>query len=433
VLFPPLSSFFKEVLRAGLQAPPVKIPPTLRWHWMLLRHYLTTAPTIFSWEPAIPISLISAASCENVGDTMHIVREEKTPVALRNASDQFFEWQKPVPAAAAQAAGESAAKTHAVVTETAKPELGGRAVAKSSPPFIVETVKMLPAVVIGQKVLDGIEVKRCLVRASLSCSCRYFPLGAAILLPVSGAAWASPYGAGTEYVLLIYAGAIAAAYTALAGVAVWLGIARTQGGRATRRAIVRNLFVLHLLYAFAGLVWWMQQERIKQRNNAIELAVIELEKARPGEMATKLSRFDHQNDMLRSNIVLKLVKSVPVSRSPWTDTDIKALVDYEVSLKRNWAAAELHGMIAGLSFAREPGTIPSSCFNYRDAEGNDFGPTCLARLCTTVQVACITGAELCPSAPSPIELADNALCTCVRAKIASSWNPSLKTPDKCRH
>jgi len=42
----------------------------------------------------------------------------------------------------------------------------------------------------------------------------------------------------------------------------------------------------------------MQPERIKQRNDAIGLAVIELEKARPGEMAAKLSRFDHQNDML---------------------------------------------------------------------------------------------------------------------------------------
>ncbi len=32
------------------------------------------------------------------GATVHIVGEEKTPDALRNASDQFFEWQAPDPA-----------------------------------------------------------------------------------------------------------------------------------------------------------------------------------------------------------------------------------------------------------------------------------------------------------------------------------------------
>lgn len=43
------------------------------------------------------------------GATVHIVGEAKSPDALRNASDQFFEWQPPEPAAAAADSAKPAA------------------------------------------------------------------------------------------------------------------------------------------------------------------------------------------------------------------------------------------------------------------------------------------------------------------------------------
>lgn len=79
------------------------------------------------------------------GATVHIVGEAKTPDALRNASDQFFEWQKPVavapmqPAAPEPAAEKVAPKAPAAKTEAAKPT------AKLRPKFVVEAVNMLAA------------------------------------------------------------------------------------------------------------------------------------------------------------------------------------------------------------------------------------------------------------------------------------------------
>ncbi|MBD3893191.1 NYN domain-containing protein [Hydrogenophaga sp.] len=74
------------------------------------------------------------------GATVHIVGEAKTPDALRNASDQFFEWQKPVPVAVAAAAPEKAvSKAPVAKAEAAKPA------AKLRPKFVVEAVNMLAA------------------------------------------------------------------------------------------------------------------------------------------------------------------------------------------------------------------------------------------------------------------------------------------------
>ena len=74
------------------------------------------------------------------GATVHIVGEAKTPDALRNASDQFFEWQKPAPAAVAIAAPEKAvSKTPVAKAEATKPA------AKLRPKFVVEAVNMLAA------------------------------------------------------------------------------------------------------------------------------------------------------------------------------------------------------------------------------------------------------------------------------------------------
>lgn len=74
------------------------------------------------------------------GATVHIVGEAKTPDALRNASDQFFEWQKPAPVAVAAAAPEKAvSKVPVAKAEAAKPA------AKLRPKFVVEAVNMLAA------------------------------------------------------------------------------------------------------------------------------------------------------------------------------------------------------------------------------------------------------------------------------------------------
>lgn len=70
------------------------------------------------------------------GATVHIVGEAKSPDALRNASDQFFEWVKPEPAAEQP---KAAAKV-----ETAKPD-PAKPAAKQRPMFVVEAVTLLAA------------------------------------------------------------------------------------------------------------------------------------------------------------------------------------------------------------------------------------------------------------------------------------------------
>jgi len=74
------------------------------------------------------------------GATIHIVGEHKTPNALRNASDQFFEWAKtPVIAEAApdKPAAKESPKTEPPKKEAAKP------VAKQRPKLVVEAVALL--------------------------------------------------------------------------------------------------------------------------------------------------------------------------------------------------------------------------------------------------------------------------------------------------
>jgi uncharacterized protein (TIGR00288 family) len=77
------------------------------------------------------------------GATVHIVGEAKTPPALRNASDQFFEWTKPArtePPAAAPSDGPGlspAQKAEVPKVEPSKPAL------KRRPKFIVEAVRLM--------------------------------------------------------------------------------------------------------------------------------------------------------------------------------------------------------------------------------------------------------------------------------------------------
>ncbi|MDQ7746328.1 NYN domain-containing protein [Hydrogenophaga pseudoflava] len=70
------------------------------------------------------------------GATVHIVGEAKSPDALRNASDQFFEWVKPEPAAELP---KVAAKVESAKPDSAKPA------AKQRPMFVVEAVTLLAA------------------------------------------------------------------------------------------------------------------------------------------------------------------------------------------------------------------------------------------------------------------------------------------------
>lgn len=76
------------------------------------------------------------------GATVHIVGEAKTPDALRNASDQFFEWAKPAAADSAALDQEGQSRPQPAKSEAAMPE-PAKPAAKRRPKFIVEAVKLM--------------------------------------------------------------------------------------------------------------------------------------------------------------------------------------------------------------------------------------------------------------------------------------------------
>ena len=77
------------------------------------------------------------------GATVCIVGEPKTPDALRNASDQFFEWTRPEPPVEAAAeAVPKAVKIEPVKAEAPKPEAPKPAITRR-PRFVVEAVSLL--------------------------------------------------------------------------------------------------------------------------------------------------------------------------------------------------------------------------------------------------------------------------------------------------
>lgn len=73
------------------------------------------------------------------GATVHIVGDAKTPDALRNASDQFFQWVRPEPAEPPTNGSVQAPKPGAPKPEAAKP------VPKRRPLIVVEAVRLLAA------------------------------------------------------------------------------------------------------------------------------------------------------------------------------------------------------------------------------------------------------------------------------------------------
>ena len=78
------------------------------------------------------------------GATVHIVGEAKTPDALRNASDQFFEWQKPEAQAAAEFPEQAPFRPAAPRMEQPKPD-PAKPTPKLRPRFVVEAVSLLAA------------------------------------------------------------------------------------------------------------------------------------------------------------------------------------------------------------------------------------------------------------------------------------------------
>lgn len=75
------------------------------------------------------------------GATVYIVGETKTPDALRNASDQFFEWVKPEASDKAPVTDTPPNKTDSA-SETGKPE-AGKPIPKQQPRFVIEAVALL--------------------------------------------------------------------------------------------------------------------------------------------------------------------------------------------------------------------------------------------------------------------------------------------------
>lgn len=78
------------------------------------------------------------------GATVHIVGEPKTPDALRNASDQFFEWVKPAPAEHDIGNAAPSLKAGECKHEPPKPD-PGKPAPKRRPLFVAEAVKLLAA------------------------------------------------------------------------------------------------------------------------------------------------------------------------------------------------------------------------------------------------------------------------------------------------
>lgn len=76
------------------------------------------------------------------GAMVYIVGEPKTPTALRNASDQFFEWAKPLSPEVPAAAAEQASALPSIKPEAGKAMIAKPA-AKRRPRFIVEAVRLM--------------------------------------------------------------------------------------------------------------------------------------------------------------------------------------------------------------------------------------------------------------------------------------------------
>ena len=79
------------------------------------------------------------------GATVHIVGEAKTPDALRNASDQFFEWVKPASAPEPALSGATLAQKATDAKPAAPKPEAAKPAPKRRPLMVVEAVKLMAA------------------------------------------------------------------------------------------------------------------------------------------------------------------------------------------------------------------------------------------------------------------------------------------------
>lgn len=79
------------------------------------------------------------------GATVHIVGESKTPEALRNASDQFFEWMKPASAPETAPSGVALPSKPADTRPAAPKSDAAKPATRRRPLMVVEAVKLMAA------------------------------------------------------------------------------------------------------------------------------------------------------------------------------------------------------------------------------------------------------------------------------------------------
>ena len=87
------------------------------------------------------------------GATVYIVGDAKSPVALRNASDQFFEWVRPKPVV--EITEKPVVKPDAVTKVAVGATDSGKPLPKRRPRFLVEAVSLLAADTSERKVSLG--------------------------------------------------------------------------------------------------------------------------------------------------------------------------------------------------------------------------------------------------------------------------------------
>jgi uncharacterized protein (TIGR00288 family) len=90
------------------------------------------------------------------GASVCIVGEAKTPDALRNASDQFFEWNRPAPAVEQMAATTIITQSDCSPKTGSSKEESATHVIKRRPKFVVEAVSLLASGATEGKVTAGL-------------------------------------------------------------------------------------------------------------------------------------------------------------------------------------------------------------------------------------------------------------------------------------
>lgn len=105
----------------------------------------TTGPIPSAWSPSDSDFAYLCRKLRERGATVHIVGEAKSPDALRNASDQFFEWVKPANAPEPATQGATPAPKPADTEPAAPKAEPAKPAQKRRPLMVVEAVKLMAA------------------------------------------------------------------------------------------------------------------------------------------------------------------------------------------------------------------------------------------------------------------------------------------------